>query len=183
MSKQIEVSETQRWFSDVVIGLNLCPFARKVFDADTIRYVVSEATDTKCLLAELTEESDLLKSSSPADVETTFLIHPKVLCNFFDYNNFLDVSDRMFRKSGRDKHIQLASFHPDYEFSETPSGDVANYSNRSPFPMLHLLRVESVAKVTGNKIEMQAIVERNINTLENLGIAAMEKLRRGTGTP
>lgn len=178
-----EIDITRQWISQFVIKLNLCPFARKVYDAGEIRYVLSEATDTTALLTQLVSELDLLSNVSAKQVETTFLIHPKVLGNFFDYNDFLAVAERMLSKTGRNHDMQIASFHPQYEFCNADPDAVENYSNRSPFPMVHILRTASVAKVTSNKDEMLAIPARNIETLQTLGVDdIIARLTKITGT-
>ena len=169
MNHSKESNTTRRWVSEMIIGLNLCPFAKRVFDAEAIKYVVSEATDTKDLLTQLIEEVHFLTKSSPAVFETTLLIHPTVLNDFLEYNDFLGVVDRMLKKSGCDELIQIASFHPNYEFSDAPTDAVENYSNRSPYPMIHLLLVESVSKVVTNEEQMLAIPRRNIETLRAMG--------------
>jgi len=153
----------------MVIGLNLCPFARRVFDAETIRYVVSEATDRNGIRAALVAELQFLAEQSSDEVETTLLIHPNALTDFDDYNDFLGVVDRMIHKSGMDRVFQIASFHPDYEFSNAAADAVENYSNRSPYPMLHILRVESVARAVSNTDAARAIPHRNIELLNKLG--------------
>lgn len=153
----------------MVIGLNLCPFAGRVFGADKIRYVVSDARDTTGLLKDLAEELAALASSSRWVVETSLLIHPHVLGNFLDYNEFLGLGDRLLGDLGLRGTIQIASFHPDYQFAGTDPGAAENYTNRSPYPMLHLLREESISEVASDPNELAAIPRRNIETLRHLG--------------
>lgn len=169
INKELVIADTERWIRDVVIGLNLCPFARKVFEERKIRYVVSEATEDAVLLMELVKEFDTLKKKTSQEVETTFLIHPNVLRDFIDYNEFLDGADRLIQQLGWEGIFQIASFHPDYQFADTKKKDIENYTNRSPFPMLHLLREESISRLTVNEAELLEIPKRNIETLRKLG--------------
>lgn len=158
----------------MVIGLNLCPFAERVFNADKIRYVVTESRDEVALLDDLAAELDALAQSPLSAVETTLLIHPNALEKFADYNDFLSDADRLIGKLGLCGIIQIASFHPDYQFADTDRGAVENYTNRSPYPMLHLLREQRVSEAAHNPEELREIPRRNIETLRRLGI---EKIR------
>jgi uncharacterized protein len=160
---------TRRWVSAVVVGLNLCPFARRVFDAGLVRYVVTAAPDCEALLAALGEELRTLAAAPRADVETTLLIHPRTLSSFSDYNDFLPEADRLVRALGLRGVIQVAGFHPDYRFAGTSPDAVENYTNRSPYPMLHLLREESITEVADDPAALAAIPQRNIETLRSLG--------------
>jgi hypothetical protein len=178
MDRQAVIDTTRRWIASVVIGLNLCPFARRVFDAGTIRYAVSDAGDEETLREALGAELAALASSPVATVETTLLIHPRVLQDFLDYNEFLGVADRLVGALGLRGVIQIASFHPDYRFAGAAPDAVANYTNRSPYPMLHLLREESVSVAVGDGDEALEIPRRNVRTLEDLGREKiLERLR------
>lgn len=168
------IDHTRRWISSLVIGLNLCPFARRVFDADLIRCVVTEAEDETALLEDLSRELRALASTTPSKVETTLLIHPRVLRDFLDYNDFLDRAEGLLADLGLEGVIQIASFHPQYQFADADADAVENYTNRSPYPMLHLLREESVSQVARDTDEMLEIPRRNIETLRGLG---REKIR------
>src|SRR5262249_20698112 len=159
----------RRWVSAVVIGLNLCPFARRVFEAGLIQYVVTDAADEDTLLGALEIELTALAAAPRSAVETTLLIHPRVLTDFLDYNDFLAAADRLVRNLDLRGTIQIASFHPDYRFAGTSPGAVENYTNRSPYPMLHLLREESVSEVAGDPERLLEIPGRNIETLRRLG--------------
>jgi hypothetical protein len=162
----------------VVIGLNLCPFARRVFETERIRYAVSAARDEGALLEELGRELKYLASCRSSEVETTLLIHPRVLANFLDYNDFLDAAERLVGELGLQGEVQIASFHPDYRFAGTDARAVENYSNRSPYPMLHLLREASISEVAMDVNELLDIPRRNIETLRALGIERMlDRLR------
>ena len=169
MDSNAVIARTRRWISAVVIGLNLCPFARRVFESDTIRYVVSAAEDEKALLADLTRELQALASTPSTTVETTLLIHPQVFTNFLEYNDFLDIAEQRLELLGLDGVIQIATFHPAYQFADTAADDVENYTNRSPYPMLHLLREESISRIADDPDELLKIPERNIETLRAMG--------------
>ena len=178
MDQQAVIAQTRRWLSAIVIGLNLCPFARRVFEADLIRYVVSEATSESALLQDLTFELQALASTSPSQVETTLLIHPHALADFLDYNDFLGDADELLDQLGLTGTLQIASFHPAYQFAGTEPDAAENYTNRSPYPMLHLLREESLTQVADDPEELAEIPRRNIATMNKLGRAWMlEKLQ------
>lgn len=179
MSEEAVIEVTQRWISSVVIGLNLCPFARRVFQAGLIRYVVSEATNEEQLLADLDTELQTLAHAPITQIETTLLIHPHVLENFLEYNDFLAQGDSLIHSLRLRGIIQLASFHPQYQFAGTQLNDVENYTNRSPYPMLHLLREESISKVAGEGDELLEIPQRNIKLLRSLGREKMCEMMNG----
>jgi uncharacterized protein len=167
------IERTRRWISAVVIGLNLCPFARRVFDGDKIRYVVSMATEAEALLADLTAELRTLAATPIETVETTLLIHPHALGDFLDYNDFLGVADGCVADLGLEGVVQIASFHPLYRFAEARPDAVENYTNRSPYPMLHLLREESVSAVAD---EAGDVPRRNVETLRRLGLRKVREM-------
>ncbi|WP_020473535.1 DUF1415 domain-containing protein [Zavarzinella formosa] len=181
MDQATVIEETRRWIQSIVIGLNLCPFARRVFNDNTIRYVVSEATDEQSLLTDLATEMNNLATVPRTEVETTVLIHPAVFHDFLDYNDFLDPAEHLLETLGHEGVLQLASFHPQYQFGGTKPDDVENHTNRSPYPMLHLLREESITEIADDQEALEAIPERNIETLRKLGREAiLEKLREIT---
>jgi hypothetical protein len=164
----------------MVIGLNLCPFAQRVFNAGLIRYVVTDVADEDGLLQELTRELKDLAAASIGEVETTLLIHPNALADFLDYNDFLADVELCVRRLGLEGVIQIASFHPRYQFAETQPDDAENYTNRSPYPMLHLLREESVAEVADDPEALDEIPRRNIETLKRMGVAEiLKRIRDG----
>jgi hypothetical protein len=163
------IAETRAWVDRAVIGLNLCPFAKAVRVKDQIRYVVTDATDTDALLEALREELHLLADADPQQVETTLLIHPGVLAEFLDFNDFLDVADAALEELGYASVLQVVSFHPQYQFAGTPADDVTNATNRSPYPTLHLLREESIDRAVAAFPEAESIYERNIVALRALG--------------
>ncbi len=187
MDQQAVIDRTRRWIASMVIGLNLCPFAERVFKEDKIRYVVSDAEDEKALRGDLAVELKALAAAPIATVETTLLIHPLVLGNFLDFNEFLDIAEAEVDDLDLRGVIQIASFHPDYHFGGTAAGAVENFSNRSPHAMLHLLREESIAKVAADKDELLEIPRRNIATLKGLGrdkiLEKLEVIRRGLPRP
>ncbi len=175
---------TRRWVADVVIGLNLCPFARKVYDAGRVRYAVTPAADVDALLAVLEAELKALAAAPRAEIETTLLIHPRALPTFDEYLDFLPEADRLLRRLGLRGVVQIVGFHPDFRFADTPADAVENYTNRSPHPMLHLLREDSITEVSGDPAALAAIPERNVETLRGLGRAAvLARLRATTGEP
>lgn len=177
MSSEAEpIAATRRWLERAVIGLNLCPFAKAVVAKDQVRYVLSAATTPEALLEELAYELVRLQQTEPEQIDTTLLIHPQVLTDFLDYNDFLDTADAAVEALELDGEIQVASFHPDYQFADTDYDDVGNCSNRSPYPMLHLLREASVERAVAAFPDPDVIVERNLETLEKLGIEGWRKL-------
>lgn len=170
------IAETRRWIERVVIGLNLCPFARRVFDAGKIRYAVSAATGESELLCDLERELFALAAVPIDDVETAILIHPFALTEFLDYNDFLSVAEELLASLELTGVIQLASFHPAYRFAGATPDAVENFTNRSPYPMLHLLREASISKVAGDAEFLAGIPERNIATLRALGRLGIDRL-------
>jgi hypothetical protein len=163
------IAATRHWLERAVIGLNLCPFAKAVHLKQQIRWVESPAVDAAGLLEDLVDELQHLAASDAATIETTLLIHPQVLKAFLDFNDFLDVADAAVRRLGLEGVIQVASFHPDYQFAGTAPDDVENLTNRSPYPMLHLLREDSIAKAVAAFPDAATIYERNIETVRRLG--------------
>jgi hypothetical protein len=165
----LAIAETRAWVRRAVIGLNLCPFARAVDVKDQIRYVFSDATDAETLLATLVVELQRLADTDPEVVDTTMLIHPRVLADFEDFNDFLELADAAVEDLDLDGILQVASFHPQFQFADTDIDDVTNATNRSPYPTLHLLREDSVDRAVAAFPEAEAIFERNMATLEKLG--------------
>ncbi|MNK05212.1 hypothetical protein D3C87_230880 [compost metagenome] len=171
------IALTQAWLEKAVIGLNLCPFAKAVYVKQQIRYVVSQATDTDALLTELKTELQFLQDSDPAEIDTTLLILPEVLSDFLDYNDFLDTADEAIEDLELDGEIQIASFHPDYQFAGTKADDIENYTNRSPYPILHLLREASIERAVEAFPEAEEIYEKNMETLRKLGLQGWANLQ------
>ncbi|MCK9685247.1 DUF1415 domain-containing protein [Scleromatobacter humisilvae] len=174
----LAIAETRAWVRRAVIGLNLCPFARAVDVKDQIRYVFSDATDAETLLATLVVELQRLADTDPAVVDTTMVIHPRVFADFEDFNDFLELADAAVEDLDLDGVLQVASFHPRFQFADTEPDDITNATNRSPYPTLHLLREDSVDRAVAAFPEAEAIFERNMETLEKLGAqgwAAVQK--------
>ncbi len=170
------VKATRRWLEKAVIGLDLCPFAKPVYARDQIRFVVTEAEAPEELLADLIDELQTLAAAEPEEIETTLLIHPRVLNDFLDYNDFLGVAEETVADLGLEGVLQVASFHPDYQFAGTEPDDVTNYTNRSPYPTLHLLREASVERAVAAVPDAAEIYERNIETLRRLGVEGWRRL-------
>lgn len=167
---------TRDWLEKAVIGLNLCPFAKAVHVKQQIRYVVADATTPEELLELLMDELQLLADTPADEIDTTLIIHPGVLSDFEDYNEFLDVADAALEDMQLDGELQVASFHPDYQFADTDKNDIGNYTNRTPYPTLHLLREESVERAVEAFPEAELIFEKNIETMEKLGHEGWDKL-------
>ncbi len=173
------IAATRNWLERAVIGLNLCPFAKAVHVKKQVRYVVSKATDSDTLLVDLERELQYLAKVSSEETDTTLLIHPYVLGNFDDFTDFLDLVDVTVRMQGLSGILQVANFHPDYCFSDAEPEDIGNYTNRSPFPTLHLIREESLDRAVRAFPEAATIYERNIETMERLGLDGWQALDVG----
>ena len=172
------IAETQAWIAHAVVGLNLCPFARAVQVKNQIRCVASDAKNMDALMAQLCEEMHFLAEADPAKVETTLLIHPKVLTDFLDFNDFLELADAALEELEYDGVLQVAPFHPQFQFEGTEPDDVTNATNRAPYPTLHLLREDSVERAVGAFPNTQAIFDTNIATLEKLGAAGWADIQQ-----
>ncbi len=170
------LARTRVWLERAVIGLNLCPFAQPEFVNDRIRYQISSARTPGALLGDLAAEMLLLQAADPRVHETTLLIHPQVLQDFREYNQFLEDADVLLRRLKLEGILQIASFHPQYRFAGKRSNDITNYTNRSPYPMLHLLREASVARAMAGRPDATAIVDRNLSTMRRLGVAGWKSL-------
>lgn len=179
MNDEQVIAATRNWIEKAVIGLNLCPFARAVYAGDRIRYVVSDATSVEGLLETLAAELEMLAEADENKIETTLLIHPQVLGDFLDYNDFLEVADALIEDLDLDGVLQVAGFHPQYQFSGTESDDVGNCTNRSPYPTLHLLRESSVERAVAAHPDTGQIYRDNIKTLRQLGREGWERLDVG----
>lgn len=173
------VAATRQWLERAVIGLNLCPFAKSVYVKEQVRYVVSNATTPEGLLETLMDELQHLSDTPAEEVDTTLLIHPFILTDFEDYNEFLDVADAAVEDMQLDGELQVASFHPDYQFADTDANDISNYTNRAPYPILHLLREDSIARAVEAFPDAADIFDKNIDTMERLGHDGWDKLDVG----
>ena len=163
------VARTRAWLERAVIGLGLCPFAKAVHVKNQIRYVVSAARNTDALLDELERELLSLAETPREEIDTTLLIHPHVLEDFLEYNDFIELADRVVEETGLEGVLQVASFHPRYQFEGTDPDDITNYTNRSPYPILHILREESVDEAVAAFPDAEKIYEKNIETMKKLG--------------
>lgn len=163
------VRDTRRWLECAVIGLNLCPFARAVHAKGLVHYSVSAATDAAQALADLRMELDALAAVDPALRETTLMIVPHCLQEFLDFNDFMGRAERALRKRGLEGVIQLASFHPHFRFEGTQEDDITNFTNRSPHPVIHLLREESIGRAVQAFPHPESIYEANMATLRRIG--------------
>ena len=168
--------DVRRWLERAVIGLNLCPFAKAVYVKDQVRIVVSDASTERALLEQLGEELALLRDTPAEQVDTTLLVHPQVLGDFLDYNDFLDDADALIEAMDLDGVLQVASFHPDYRFADTAPDDAGNLTNRAPWPILHLLREDSIDRAVAAYPDPDGIIERNIETMRELGADGFHKL-------
>lgn len=167
----------RRWVEDLVVGLNLCPFAGRELARNRVRFVVTDATTEAQLLAAL--ETELALLNDDAAIETTLLIHPDVLQEFFDYNQFLDIAERLLVEMKLEGVYQLASFHPDYQFAGTATGDAENFTNRSPYPLLHILREASLERSIAAYPGVEQIPVRNIEKMKSLGSEKLRALLQG----
>ncbi|MHB1052552.1 MAG: DUF1415 domain-containing protein [Thiobacillus sp.] len=178
MDDESVIAATREWLEKAVIGLNLCPFAKAVYVKNQVRIVVSSARHLDGLLEDLDRELDFLAAASPDEVDTTLLIHPTLLPDFLDFNDFLQLVDAAVEEHELEGVIQVASFHPQFQFEGTEPDDMGNFTNRAPFPILHLLREASITRAVAAFPEAETIFERNIETLEKLGPAGWQGLWR-----
>ncbi|MFW5425889.1 MAG: DUF1415 domain-containing protein [Methylophagaceae bacterium] len=174
MSEQDIITPVKKWLEQLVIGLNLCPFAKQEFVNNRIRLYPSKATTVEMLLIDLQQELERLDSDS--NIETTLLIHPHILTDFYDYNDFLDIADGLLIDMNLDGIYQIASFHPDYQFADTEPDYAENYTNRSPYPLLHLIREKSLEEAIANYPNPELIPERNIKLMKEMGHAKLQAL-------
>ena len=174
------IAATRNWVEKAVIGLRLCPFAASPYLLGLIRYRVSEQQSPEGLAEELAQELRYLAAADPLQCETSLLIHPHVLGDFLDYNQFLDQADAAVAALDLQGELQVASFHPEYQFAGSASNDVENYSNRSPYPTLHLLREASVARAVATFPDAAQIFEKNVETLRALGHTGFERVMEGS---
>lgn len=167
-------AHTRHWLENLVIKSNLCPFASHPYQNGRVRLIVTDSARPEYLLEDLLHELRHLQATPVEELETTLLIHPGTLENFHDYNDFLDLADALLEQEGFEGHIQIASFHPDYQFADTSEHDAENYTNRSPWPMLHLLREASLEKAIAAHNDVDHIPERNIALMQEMGTDALQ---------
>lgn len=170
------VAETHHWLTQAVIGLNLCPFAKAVQVKDQIRFAVSDATDAEGVLTDLQDELALLAEADPEKIDTTLLIIPDALDDFLEFNDFEDLSDRLLKRMRLVGELQVATFHPQFQFADTQPDDIENYTNRSPYPILHLLREDSIDRAVESFPDAAEIYEKNIDTMQRLGLEGWKRL-------
>ncbi len=176
MDRSEVIRKTQVWLRDIVIGLNLCPFAALPFAQDTVRYTVLETEEEREILEQLKLEMRRLMDTPKLLLETSLLILPTAFTNFLDFNDFLYVTNEFLEEEEWSGHLQIASFHPGYQFAGTEMEDPGNYTNRAPFPILHLLREDSIASALETVKHPEEIYKRNIKTMEDLGVDGIQRL-------
>ena len=177
MTDEQVLADTRHWIEKAVIGLNLCPFARSVYVKNQVRIVVSHARHLDAFLDELDRELDLLVNTPAEEIDTTLLVHPTLFPDFFVFNDFLNVVDDVVAEHELEGVIQVASFHPLFQFEGVEADDISNATNRAPYPVLHLLREASVERAVATEGgDADVIVERNIATLRELGAAGWQAL-------
>jgi hypothetical protein len=177
--EQTVIQATQRWISDVVVALNLCPFAAPVVNSGRIAYRVSPETDIEGIYRDLLLALDEFQRQESDQVATGFLILSQGLASFDDYLDFLEMADDMLVEAGLDGVIQIAGFHPDYCFSDSDDTDPANYTNRSPYPMFHLIREDDLEAAVASHPDPEGIPDRNILLLRELGLAEVQQRLQG----
>ena len=175
-SHTIIAAQMQTWITRVVVGLNLCPFARKPLENNQVRITVSNAHNTAALLEDLHAELSLLESKPASEIETTVIAISEMLGDFADYNDFLDLAEGLLDRFGWEGQFQIASFHPDYQFDGNGAEDAENYTNRSPWPALHLLREDSLEQAVDSHPDPEQIPDRNIAAMNAIGQPALAAL-------
>jgi hypothetical protein len=169
LTDEAVLAATRRWLEEAIIGLNLCPFAKSVYVKNQVRLVVSRARHLDAFLDDLDRELELLKNTPSDEVETTLLIHPSLFPDFLVFNDFLNVVDDVLLEHELEGVVQVAPFHPDFLFEGESEGDMSHFTNRSPFPTLHLIREEGLEKAIASYGDTDVIFERNIDVLRKLG--------------
>nr|WP_040362469.1 DUF1415 domain-containing protein [Congregibacter litoralis] len=172
--KDHALSACRRWIEEVVVQYNLCPFARRELNRGSVTFTLCDATDEDALLQALVRELQRLEDCP--EIETLFIVHPQVLGDFYLFNDFLGRCDALLKTMKLEGIYQIASFHPDYQFAGTAATDAENYSNRSPYPMLHLLREDSVARAVAGHPDIDRVPEDNIRTLNDVGADRLRDL-------
>ena len=166
------VNITRRWINSFIVDLNLCPFARREVMRNSMRFTVFEDSDPENILHALSEEITLLHNSP--EIETSFLILPAGMPDFRDFNDFINAAESLTEALGWEGRYQLVGFHPQYQFANTEPDDAENYTNRSPFPMLHILRESSVSDAVATTHDTALIPQRNIATLGDMGTTVLK---------
>ena len=169
------IAQARTWVKDIVLRHNLCPFAHKPFQQDTIRYAVCEADDSDAVVESLISELMLLRDTDPSVMETSLLITPNCFTDFGDYNEFLSVIDMLIEQFHLEGVIQVASFHPDYQFADLEPDDVRNYTNRSLYPMFHLILEDSIERARTTHPDVHSIPQVNMALLEKQGLEESQR--------
>jgi hypothetical protein len=177
-SHDVVIDATRHWLTEAVIGLNLCPFAKAVHVKGQIRYAVSDANSLEAVLTDLKTELQTLVAADPVAIDTTLLILPRALADFLDFNDCLFFADRLIKQLRLEGVIQIASFHPHYQFEGSEPDDIENYTNRAPYPILHLLREDSIERAVQAFPDAEDIYERNQETLRRIGLAGWDALMK-----
>ncbi|MFJ1298501.1 DUF1415 domain-containing protein [Pseudomonadota bacterium AL_CKDN230030165-1A_HGKHYDSX7] len=176
---QAVADEVRTWVDRAVIGLNLCPFAKAVQIKGQVRYAVSDAQDAEGVLTDLEDELMLISEADAEAIDTTLLILPEALHDFYDFNDFEELSERLLKRMRLVGDLQVATFHPQFQFAETEPDDIENYTNRSPYPILHLLREDSIDRAVEAFPDAAEIYEKNIETLKTLGHEGFQRVLDG----
>ncbi|MEC3765074.1 MULTISPECIES: DUF1415 domain-containing protein [Cupriavidus] len=177
------IAATRHWLERAVIGLNLCPFAKSVYVKEQVRYVVSAVTEAPDVMDDLERELRLLADADPAQIDTTLLILPHAVADFLDFNDLLYFAERLLASLGLEGTLQIASFHPHYQFAGTEPDDIENYTNRAPYPILHLLREDSIARAAAAFPDAADIYERNQAVMRRLGHEGWRRWMAGEAEP
>jgi hypothetical protein len=180
MTDEEVLAQTRRWLEQAVIGLNLCPFAKSVYVKDQVRLVVSQAKHLDAFLDDLDRELELLKTTPAEEVDTTLLIHPTLFPEFLVFNEFLDVADSVLTDHELEGVVQIAPFHPDFVFEGEDEADMSHFTNRAPFPTLHLIREDSLERAIESFGDTDVIYERNMDVLRKLGHEGWRHLMTAT---
>ncbi|WP_037024394.1 DUF1415 domain-containing protein [Cupriavidus sp. GA3-3] len=173
------IAATRHWLERAVIGLNLCPFAKSVYVKEQVRYAVSTVTEAPDVMDDLERELRLLADADPDQIDTTLLILPDAVADFLDFNDLLYFAERLLGSLGLEGTLQIASFHPQYQFAGTEPDDIENYTNRAPYPILHLLREDSIARAAAAFPDAADIYERNQATMRRLGHEGWQRWMAG----
>ncbi|HUR88434.1 MAG TPA: DUF1415 domain-containing protein [Ramlibacter sp.] len=178
-TRETAVRDTQRWLERAVIGLNLCPFAKAVHVKGLVHCAVSEALDARAVVDDVAVELEALAQVDPSVRETTLLIVPHCLHDFLEFNDVVHRAERLVRKRGMEGVMQVASFHPHYRFEGTEEDDITNFTNRSPYPVVHLLREDSISRAVAAFPDARAIYEANMDTMRRIGHEGWHALGAG----
>jgi hypothetical protein len=167
--------QIRAWLEQFVVGLNLCPFAAPVVSSEGLRIKICDATEIDKIMQSFLAELDLIQSTSESDIATTLLVIPNALNDFEEYLDVIDLAEELLIEVGLESVIQLASFHPSYQFAEEPVESASHFSNRSPYPLIHFLREDMVASALQNYVNPEEIPTRNIKTLQTIGLDSIER--------